>query len=80
MIADKVERLVESDLMLNLNAPRAIGDTSWIKPGKTTFPWWNGFYEEKVPFKMGLNPETAKYYIDFCARGGYPLSLARRPG
>ena len=72
MIADRVERLVESDLVLNLNAPCAIGDTSWIRPGKTTFPWWNGFYEEKVPFKMGLNTETAKYYIDFCAEAGIP--------
>ncbi len=72
MIADKVERLVESDLILNLNKPNAIGDTSWIKPGKTTFPWWNGFYEKSVPFKMGLNTETAKYYIDFCAEAGIP--------
>ena len=72
MIADKVERLVESDIMLNLSAPRAIADTSWIKPGKTTFPWWNGFYEKDVPFKMGLNTATAKYYIDFCAEAGIP--------
>jgi alpha-glucosidase len=72
MIADKVERLVESDLVLNLNAPCALADTSWIRPGKTTFPWWNGFYEEKVPFKMGLNTETARYYIDFCAEAGIP--------
>jgi alpha-glucosidase len=72
MIADTPERLVESDLVLNLNAPCALADTSWIKPGKTTFPWWNGFYEEKVPFKMGLNTATAKYYIDFCAEAGIP--------
>ena len=72
MIADKVERLVESDLVLNLNAPCALADTSWIKPGKTTFPWWNGFYEDKAPFRMGLNTETAKYYIDFCAEAGIP--------
>ena len=74
MIADKVERLVESDLVLNLNAPCALADTSWIKPGKTTFPWWNGFHEDKVPFQMGLNTETAKYYIDFCARPGSPTT------
>jgi alpha-glucosidase len=69
-----LERLVESDLVLNLNAPCALADTSWIRPGKTTFPWWNGFHEEKgkVPFAMGLNTETAKYYIDFCAEAGIP--------
>jgi alpha-glucosidase len=72
MIADKLERLVESDLVLNLNAPCALADTSWIRTGKTTFPWWNGFYEEKVPFEMGLNTATAKYYIDFCAEAGIP--------
>ncbi len=72
MIADRVERLVESDLVLNLNAPCALADTSWIKPGKTTFPWWNGFFEKNMPFKMGLNTATAKYYIDFCAEAGIP--------
>lgn len=74
MVADRLERLVESDLVLNLNAPCALADTGWIRPGKTTFPWWNGFYEEKgkVPFAMGLNTETAKYYIDFCAEAGIP--------
>jgi len=72
MIAGAVERLVESDLVLNLNAPRAIADTSWIKPGKTTFPWWNGFHEEKPPFAMGLNTATARFYIDFCAKAGIP--------
>jgi alpha-glucosidase len=73
MIADKVERLVESDLVLNLNALCALTDTSWIRPGKTTFPWWNDyFHDEKVPFEMGLNTETAKYYIDFCAEAGIP--------
>jgi alpha-glucosidase len=72
MIADTLERLVESDIVLNLNAPCALADTSWIRTGKTTFPWWNGFYEANVPFKMGLNTETAKYYIDFCAEAGIP--------
>ena len=75
MIADKVERLVESDLVLNLSAPCALTDTSWIRPGKTTFPWWNDychFHEDKVPFEMGLNTETAKYYIDFCTEAGIP--------
>ena len=72
LIADKLERLVESDLVLNLNAACAVPDTSWIRPGKTTFPWWNGFHEKPMPFKMGLNTETAKYYIDFCAEAGIP--------
>ncbi|WP_435017843.1 glycoside hydrolase family 97 protein [Tundrisphaera sp. TA3] len=72
LIGDRVERLVESDLALNLNDPCAIADTSWIKPGKTTFPWWNGFYEEPGQIPQRLDTATAKYYIDFCARAGIP--------
>lgn len=72
MVGDRIGRLVESDLVLNLSEPCAVRDTSWIKTGKTTFPWWNGFYEEKMDFKPGLNTATAKYYIDFCAEAGIP--------
>lgn len=71
MIAEQPLQMIESDLVLNLNEPCAIEDTSWIKPGKTTFPWWNGFHEEDVPFTPGLNTETARYYIDFCAEAGF---------
>ena len=72
LIAKEARQLIESDLVLKLNAPSAIEDTSWIRPGKTTFPWWNDFYEEGVPFKPGLNTATAKHYIDFCAEHGIP--------
>jgi alpha-glucosidase len=72
LVGDRVGRLVESDLVLNLSDPCALKDTSWIKPGKTTFPWWNGYYEEKVPFRPGLNTATVKHYIDFCAEAGIP--------
>jgi len=41
MIADQPGRLVESNMVVNLNPPSAIGDTSWIKPGKTA--WDIGF-------------------------------------
>ncbi|MBZ0257407.1 glycoside hydrolase family 97 protein, partial [bacterium] len=72
MLGDRVGSLVESDMILNLNEPCAIKDVSWIKTGKTTFPWWNGFYEEDVNFEPGLNTATAKYYIDFCAEADIP--------
>ncbi len=51
MLGDRIGRLVESDIVLNLSDPCAIEDTSWIKTGKTTFPWWNGFYETGVDFR-----------------------------
>ncbi len=72
LASDDPRKLVESDTVLKLNAPSVIKDTSWIKPGKTTFPWWNDFFETGVPFEMGLNTATAKHYIDFCAQYGIP--------
>jgi alpha-glucosidase len=73
MTGEESGRLIESDLILNLNEPCALEDTSWIQPGKTTFPWWNGYYVEGMPFKGGLNTATMKYYIDFCAENGIPF-------
>ncbi len=69
-VAEQPARLLESDLLLNLNAPSTIPDISWIKPGKTTFPWWNGYWEDDMPFQPGLNTATARHYIDFCAESG----------
>jgi alpha-glucosidase len=39
MLADDPGRLLESHLIFHLSDPPAVKDTSWIKPGKTTFPW-----------------------------------------
>jgi alpha-glucosidase len=72
LLGERVGQLVESDLVLNLAEPCAIEDPSWIKSGKTTFPWWNGFHEVGVDFQPGLNTATAKHYIDFCAEAGIP--------
>jgi len=72
LVGDDLRQLLESDTVLKLNAPSAIADTAWIRPGLTTFPWWNDYFEPGVPFELGLNTETAKYYIDFCAEYGIP--------
>jgi alpha-glucosidase len=88
MIADQPGRLVESNMVLNLNPPNAIGDTSWIKPGKTSWDWWNGGQAKGVA-QPGKNNETIKYYIDFSARnkfeymlidGGWELPLPKQDG
>jgi alpha-glucosidase len=70
LIGDNPGRLIESNLILTLNEPSVIADASWIKAGKTTWHWWNGTYQEPVDFKTGLNWETMRHYIDFCARHG----------
>lgn len=72
MIADHPGRLIESNLITNLNPPCAIQDTSWIHPGKTTFPWWNGYAVGDAGFSGGLNTQTMRHYIDFCAEQGIP--------
>ncbi len=70
LIGTEAGRLIESNLLLSLNDPPSIEDTSWLKAGKTTWYWWNGPYQEPVDFAVGLNWPTMKHYIDFCARNG----------
>ena len=67
MIADQPGRLIESNIIPNLNPPSAIADTSWIKPGKAAWDWWSGTYAKDVSFKPGMNTDTMKHYIDFAA-------------
>jgi alpha-glucosidase len=67
LIGSQPGQLIESNLIVNLNDPSVIGDTSWLQIGKTTWTWWNGPYQEPVDFTVGLNWRTSKHYIDFCA-------------
>ncbi|MGE5568227.1 MAG: glycoside hydrolase family 97 protein [Rhodospirillales bacterium] len=75
MMGAEAGRLVESNIVLNLNPPCAIADTSWIKPGKTSWDWWSGSVARNVSFKPGMNTETMKHYIDFSARNGFEYML-----
>jgi alpha-glucosidase len=70
MISDRIGALIESNILTSLNEPCKIKDISWIKTGKTTFPWWNGSIIPDTSFAPGNNFENNKYYIDFCARNG----------
>src|SRR5258705_3556969 len=70
LISDRIGELMESNIITNLNEPNAIQDVSWIKPGKTTFPWWNGNVLPDTLNAPGNNFVTQQYYIDFCARNG----------
>jgi alpha-glucosidase len=72
LIGDRPGALLESETLYCLNDPSVIRDVSWIKPGKITFPWWNGdVYDGKRDLPI-LSIEMAKKYIDFCARNGIP--------
>ncbi|MCK8479374.1 glycoside hydrolase family 97 protein [Psychroserpens algicola] len=39
-ITDNAPDLIESKLIVNLNAPNKLGDVSWFKPMKYTGVWW----------------------------------------
>jgi alpha-glucosidase len=72
LMGDRPGALLESETLCCLNEPSVIKDTSWIKPGKITFSWWNGdVYDGKRDLPI-LSFAMAKKYIDFCASNGIP--------
>lgn len=75
LIGAQPGRLVESTIITSLNPPSAIADTSWIKPGKTSWDWWSGSYASGVNFQPGMNTATMEHYIDFSAQAGMPYML-----
>jgi alpha-glucosidase len=91
LLADRAGELIESNLLLVLNDPPE-GDFSWLKLGKTTWPWWNGQIEHGPPSTPELNFAVNKAYIDFCAKhkiayhaicsvsGNRPWYVQRDPG
>ncbi|HEX4230383.1 MAG TPA: glycoside hydrolase family 97 protein [Bryobacteraceae bacterium] len=75
MIGAEPGRLIESNIVTDLNPPSAIADTSWIKPGKSAWNWWSGNYDENVNFKPGMNTATMEHYIDFASKNGVAYML-----
>jgi alpha-glucosidase len=74
IVADKPGDLITSYLMLNLNDPCKIKDTSWIKPGRYIGIWW-GMHMNKYTWnigpKHGATTENTLRYIDFAAKHGF---------
>ena len=70
MISDRPGAFIESNILTNLNEPCKIKDVSWLKPGKTTFPWWNGDIVPDSINAPGNNYVTNMYYVNFCAKYG----------
>ena len=60
--------IMNSDVAQLLAPECRISDTSWIKPGKVAWDWWNNTNITGVDFKSGMNTPTYKYYIDFAAK------------
>ncbi len=69
-------RLIENNyLILDLSAPCALADTSWIKPGKAAWDWWSGSFARNVPYTPGMNTATMRHYIDFAGAHGFEYML-----
>jgi alpha-glucosidase len=67
-IAEKDGDIIENDIIFRLGAPNKLKETSWIRPGKVAWDWWNANNLYGVSFKSGVNTETYKYYIDFASK------------
>ena len=74
-IADRDGDLLTNQIVYLLEKPSQVQDTSWIKPGKVAWDWWNANNVYGVDFKAGINTETYKYYIDFAAKYGIPYII-----
>jgi len=76
MVGSRPGALIENNyLVLNLSAPCALADTSWIKPGRAAWDWWSGSFACNVSFKPGMNTETMLHYVDFAARHKFEYML-----
>jgi len=66
--------LLNSSLILNLNEPNALGDVSWVEPGKYVGIWWAMHLKTHTwgsgPTHGATTSET-KRYIDFAAKYGF---------
>lgn len=66
----KDAEIASTNLSYLLAEPSRISDTSWIKPGKVAWDWWNSCNLTGVDFEAGINTATYKHYIDFAADNG----------
>lgn len=69
-IAEQDGELITNQLTFLLAKPLQLADTSWIKPGKVAWDWFNYLNVYGVDFRAGINTATYKFYIDFASRYG----------
>jgi len=74
-IAEKDGDLLTNQIVWLLEKPSQLQDTSWIKPGKVSWDWWNAWNVYGVDFKAGVNTATYKHYVDFAAKYGIPYII-----
>jgi len=74
-IVDQDKDLLTNSIVWLLEKPSQVADTSWIKPGKVAWDWWNALNLYGVDFKAGVNTDTYKYFIDFAAKYEIPYII-----
>lgn len=70
LVTDEDKQLVGNDIAKLLGPQCRIKDTSWIRPGKVAWDWWNNTNITGVDFRAGINTETYKYFVDFAKKNG----------
>ncbi|MBB6729437.1 glycoside hydrolase family 97 protein [Cohnella zeiphila] len=68
ILANDLDRIVNSSLVLHLNPPSELEDTSWIRPGRAAWSWYSD------GASCG-NMDIQKAYVDFAAEFGWEYSL-----
>jgi alpha-glucosidase len=69
-VAENDAALLTNQMVYLLAKPSQVADTSWIKPGKVAWDWYNANNIYAVDFKSGINTATYKHYIDFASKNG----------
>lgn len=84
IVSDKATEILASQLILNLNEPSKITETSWIRPQKMIGVWWELHVgksswdysgsqvgsQQAARVPHGANTANVKRYIDFAAEHG----------
>lgn len=75
LVSDRAVDLLNSKLILNLNEPSKIRDSSWIRPQKMVGLWWEMHVGksswDKASGKHGATTANTKRYIDFASEHGF---------
>lgn len=73
LLGDTPGELVESNVFTDLNPANRIAETSWIRPGKASWNWWDG--DLGPDGKSAYSMTTMEYYVDFAAQSGFPYMM-----
>lgn len=65
VVSQQDKQLIGNDIARELGPAQRLADTSWVKPGKVAWDWWNNTNLTGVDFHAGINTDTYKYYVDF---------------